>query len=320
MNNIEAGLDALDTLVNQMKNLPEGTLINGRILPSVTSNNLTLALKTFAGTDPSASDPVLVVIGGVVRVITAALSVTKNAGTNWMNLGGAELAANEVDLFARLGYNATDGVVIGFNADPSARIYSDFNTTSTNEKYCAISTITNAAANDPYPIIGRFAATLSAGAGYTWTVPTFTAKNLIQRPIYETRLLTYTPTWSNVTLGNSTNTGEYRIREKELYCHVRLTIGNSGASVTGNMSFTLAKTCESFSTGTVRGHGYFLDSGVASYAGQPQQAASSGTTINCQALNAAGTYATQTFANATVPFSWGAADMVDFEIPSIPLA
>src|ERR1017187_4009213 len=60
-------------------NLPEGVMFNGKILPSVTSNNLTVALKTLAGNDPSATDPVYCRIGGVMRTITSALSVTINA-------------------------------------------------------------------------------------------------------------------------------------------------------------------------------------------------------------------------------------------------
>jgi hypothetical protein len=168
---------------------PRGFLINGKIVPSVASNNLTVAIKTLAGSDPSATDPVYCRIGDTVRSITAALSVTKNAGTNWCNAGSSELATKEIDYFVYLGYNATDGVVIGFSRIPFATEYDDFSATTTNEKYCAISTITNAAAGDDYEVIGRFAATLSAGAGYTWTVPTFTNKNLIQRPIYETRWL-----------------------------------------------------------------------------------------------------------------------------------
>jgi hypothetical protein len=166
-------------------------MVNGRILPSVSGGNLTLALKTLAGTDPSASNPVYIMIGGVVRSITSAMTMTLNFGSNWCNAGSAELATKEIDYFVYLGYNATDGVVIGFSRIPYASIYSDFSTTTTNEKYCAISTITNAAAGDNYEVIGRFAATLSAGAGYTWTVPTFTNANLIQRPIYETRVLTF---------------------------------------------------------------------------------------------------------------------------------
>lgn len=185
-------------------NAPEGFLINGKIVPSVASNNLTVALKTKAGEDPSADDPVYVMIGGTLRTITSALSVTKNAGANWFNAGSSELAAQEIDFFVYLGYNATDGVVIGFSRIPYGKEYDDFSITSTNEKYCAISTITNAAAGDDYEVIGRFAATLSAGAGYTWTVPTFTNKNLIQRPIYETRWLTYVDTKKKYKIRNRT--------------------------------------------------------------------------------------------------------------------
>ena len=218
--------------LNTWQNFPEGTLINGKITPSVASNNITVALKTLAGTDPSATDPVYVMIGGTLRSITSALSVTKNAATNWMNLGSAELATKETDLFVYLGYNATDGVVIGFSRIPYATLYSDFSATATNEKFCSISTITNAAAGDNYVNIGRFAATLSAGAGYTWSVPTFTASNLIQRPIYETRWLDFVPTktWTGggAPTGAGTNNGE-RYRLVYNTCHVHMCRQGYGA-------------------------------------------------------------------------------------------
>lgn len=175
---------------------PQGFLINGKISVTDSGSGLVVALKTLAGTDPSATDPVYCRIGDTPRTISAALSVTKADGTNWFNAGGAELATKEIDYFVYLGYNATDGVVIGFSRIPSANQYSDFSATTTNEKYAAISTITTAASTDYYEVIGRFAATLSAGAGYTWSVPTFTAINLIQRPIYDTRKLSFLPTYS----------------------------------------------------------------------------------------------------------------------------
>lgn len=203
-------------------NSPRGYLLNGKIVPSVSSNNLTVALKTMAGNDPSASDPVYCRIGDTVRSITSALSVTKNAGTNWCNAGSSELATKEIDYFVYLGYNATDGVVIGFSRIPYGAEYDDFSTTTTNEKYCAISTITNAAAGDDYENIGRFAATLSAGAGYTWTVPTFTNKNLIQRPIFVSRLLVWNPTYSasgSMTWSaSSIRTPKYQVRSNTVKC------------------------------------------------------------------------------------------------------
>jgi hypothetical protein len=74
------------------------------------------------------------------------------------------LATKEVDMFVYLGYNATDGVVLGFARFSSATQYSEFSTTTTSDKYAAISTVTNAAATDIYRNIGRFNAILSAGA------------------------------------------------------------------------------------------------------------------------------------------------------------
>lgn len=211
--------------------MPDGTMTNGKIAPSVATNNLTLALKTLAGTDPSASDPVNVWINGVKRTVTAALSVTKAAATNWCNAGSSELAAREIDFIAYLGYNATDGVVIGFSRIPYASLYSDFSATTTNEKYCAISTITNAVAGNDYVNIGRFAATLSAGAAYTWSVPTYTTANLIQRPIYETRWLSWLPTFTGFTATVPTGIYSYKlVGEMCLVSQLASTNGTSNAT------------------------------------------------------------------------------------------
>jgi hypothetical protein len=209
----------------------EGFMTNGKLVVTVASNDLIVALKTLAGTDPSAGDKVEVRINGVVHEITAALSVTAADATNWCNAGAAELATKEIDYFAYLGYNATDGVVIGFSRISHANSYDDFSATSTNEKFCKISTITTAAATDYYTVIGRFAATLSAGAGYTWTVPTYTAKNLIQRPIYETRYLSYAPTITGY-FGNPTDaTYKYKVvGDLVLLGFYEITAGTSNAT------------------------------------------------------------------------------------------
>lgn len=184
-------------LIKWYFNTPQWYLLNWKIVPSVASNNLTLALKTLAGTDPSITDPVDVRIWGVMRRITSALSVTKNAWTNWFNAWSTELATFEVDYFAYIGWNATIWITIWFSRIPFWRQYGDFSATTTNEKYCAISNITSATSADYYENVWRFWATLSAGAWYTWTVPAFTAVNMIDRPIYETRWLSCSPQFSS---------------------------------------------------------------------------------------------------------------------------
>lgn len=220
-------------------------LINGKIVPTVASNNLTVAIKTLTDTDPSATNPVGIWIGNNLRWITSALSVVANAGTNWFNSGSAELATKEIDYFVYAGYNDTDGITLGYARIPYAKLYSDFNTTNTNEKYARISTITNAAAGDNYVNIGRFAATLSAGAGYTWTVPTFDNANLIQEPIYETRKLTWLPSFSasgSMTItGATATTAQYQIMRDRMFVILdagSTTGGTANISVIITLPFT----------------------------------------------------------------------------------
>lgn len=216
---------------------PQGFLINGKTSPTVSGDDLTVAIKTLSGGDPSATDPVYCRIGDTVRAITAALSVTAADGTNWFNSGSTELAAKEIDYFVYLGYNSTDGVVIGFSRLPNITQYGDFSATSTNERYCKISTITNAAATDYYENIGRFAATLGASTTYLWTVPTFTASNLIQRPTRETRWLAWAPVWTGFSSSPSGGVTRYRINGSTLY--FVLSNVNTGTSNAATMTFTV---------------------------------------------------------------------------------
>lgn len=293
------------------------TVSGGDVTPyqisvTVASNNLTLALKDKDGNDPSASSPVKVQIGGTVRTVSAALSVTLAAATNWFGRGGAMFATVEQDYFAYLGYNATDGVVIGASPIPYARRYAEFSTTSTAETYCKISTITNAAATDAYTVIGRFAATLSAGAGYTWTVPTFTPTTLIHRPIYDTRPLSWVPQFTNLTVGNGTLTAEYRISGNQLTFMYVLVWGNS-TSISGAVSTTIPFTRRSYGTSTRQSNGLvrFNDASPgAAYAGI---VAMDTTSAGVVAQNAGGTYLTQAALSSTVPFTWTTSDelMVD---------
>ena len=159
--------------------LMPGMMLNGKFSVTVSASDLIVAVKTLAGSDPSASDPVFVQIGDNVRAITAALGKTLADGTNWFAAGTAPLATLELDYFLYFGYNATDGVTLGYSRLMDGIQYSSFSTTTTAATYAAISTITNAQASDVYVNAGRFSATLSAGAAYTWS----NANTVISRPI-----------------------------------------------------------------------------------------------------------------------------------------
>lgn len=207
VNNTPADADEVmanfNLLLLLLNGLPDGTMLNGKISPAVSSNNLTVSVLTNAGTTPSATNPVYVKINGTWYTINSALTVTKNAGTNWGNAGGSELATKEIDWFGYIILRTDAGkpttnsnLDIGISRICHGTVYSDFSGTTTNEKHLALGTAGTPTATDNVVLVGRFAATLSATAAFNWSVPTYTNTNLIQRPIYETRWLSWTPTRS----------------------------------------------------------------------------------------------------------------------------
>ena len=162
-----------------------------KIVPSISGNNLVLALQDLDGNVFSASNPLQTKIGDELAIIESALSTTKAAGTNWNNLGSSALATKEVDLFAYLinETGASAGIKLGWSRIPYGRVVGDFSSTTTNEKYLAGPTNYNA--TDKVQNIGRFNAILSAGAGYTWSLPATSV--IINRPITESRWLDWIP-------------------------------------------------------------------------------------------------------------------------------
>lgn len=229
----------------------EGQMMNGKLSVTVSANDLIVALKTIAGTDPSTTDPVYIRINGTVRKCTAALSKTLVDGTNWFNSGGAELATKEADYFVYAIWNttpATDIMDLGFSRAPYFSVYSEASGTTTNEKYLAFANASTPTSTDNLVNIGRFAATLSAGAGYTWTVPTFTTANLIQRPIFFTRWLSYAPTVAGFSAVPTATVYEYKLNNTDVT--VRLREATAGTSNSTSFSYTAPFTAKTVTNGT----------------------------------------------------------------------
>jgi hypothetical protein len=238
-------------------NAPQGFLINGKIVRTVSSGNMTVAIKTLAGNDPSATDPVYCRIGNTVRSITSALGFTLNAGINYFNAGSSELATKEIDYFAYLIYNSANGVGLGMSRKPSLRVAGDGNLSVSDNENSFLRNTPNFI-TDEVELIGRFNATLSAGPTYTWSIPA--TDIIINRPIFETRWLQWTPQYSNnetmtvteaATSGAYGNESYYKIDGDLLefkYAHI-LTLGGTAigsiltsipfsANVLGRQGFT----------------------------------------------------------------------------------
>lgn len=281
---------------------------------TVVINDLIVAIKDKDGNNPSSGSPVKIKIGDTIRTLSAALSVTLLDGTNWFSFGAADKAAVQQDLFAYLGYNATDGITIGVSPIPYASKYGDFSITNTNETYCKISTTTSAASTDPYVVIGRLAATLSAGAAYTWTVPTFEPDTLRHCREDSTRKLSFTPQWTNLTVGNGTVETYYQRIGNVTKGKIRLVFGTT-TSISGSVSVAPPTTHKHSPSGTsyfAIGSISMVDSGVALYMGETVLNAGS---FEMRAIGAAGSYANWAYMTSAIPHSWGNTDIleIDFE-------
>jgi hypothetical protein len=291
--------------------LPEGYMLNGKLSVTVASSDITVALKTLSGGNPSATDPVSVWINGAFRRCTAALSVTKADATNWFGRGGAMFAGIEQDWFAYLIWNttpATDIMDLGFSPIPWGNVYSDFSATTTAENYLAHANASDPAATDACVNIGRFAATLSAGAGYTWSVPTFTNSNLIQHPIHETRTLLYTPQWASTgtqpAIGDGTLVGQYRLHGMAVIARIRQTNGASTTYGTGTYTWSLPMAAATFTNGAYAGSGRVFDNNTTTTYVGFANIGSAGTTINLV------THAATAAVGPTVPVTLAQSDQI----------
>jgi hypothetical protein len=117
----------------------------------------------------------------------------------------------------------------------------------------------------------------------------------------------YTPTWTNLTVGNGTLVARYCQVGKVVTVMIRLTFGSTTA-VTGGYVQVGAPVTSAVSAGAL-GNAYMLDNGVADYPGLVKQ---DGTTaFAIQPINAAGTYAALGNLTATTPFTWGSGDILN---------
>jgi hypothetical protein len=115
----------------------------------------------------------------------------------------------------------------------------------------------------------------------------------------------FTPSWTNITVGNSTiNEGYYTQIGKTVIFYVRFALGSTSA-VTGSVTLSLpVAKASTLNNATPIGLVRMNDVGTAIYTGQITAA---GTVTG---VGASGTYATEAFLAATVPFTWATNDVL----------
>lgn len=225
---------------------------------TVISNNLTLAITHADGSTPSTTRPLWVKIGNTWREITTATSCTLASGTSWFNAGSSELATYEIDYFAYAIWDSDSSIVsVSPSRIPYGRLVSDFSGVVTNDKHLA--NYANFTSSDDVCQLGRFAASLSAGAAYTWSVPTYDNSNKILHSIMETRRLTYAPVPAGFSGTPTVGAANYQVVGKR--CRIEV---DNISGISDDTIFTLTAPFQNNSATTCQGvSGYMTDNGVA---------------------------------------------------------
>jgi hypothetical protein len=289
-----------------------------KLVSSISANDLVLALKDLDGNDFSATSQLKTKLSDELATISGALSITVPDGTNWANLGSNELKTQDADLFTYLvdETGASAGTKLAWSRIPNGHFVGDFSSTTTNEKYLAGPTNYNA--TDKVQNIGRFNATLSAGAGYTWTIPATSI--IINNPTIHTRWLTWLPTFGNLTVGDGTLAAKYWISDDVLSIWFAFKYGASTSAIAGAVSISLPISIANAAVAASLGTCNLLDSGVGTTYASIDSNGASANNVRVRVITASGTYAALAPISATVPFTWAVNDEINFQLPSLPLA
>ena len=119
----------------------------------------------------------------------------------------------------------------------------------------------------------------------------------------------FTPTLTGVTIGGGTLAGSYVQIGKTIHFRASLTL--STTTITGAVSFSLPVTAAAAVNSTPVGLSRMIDANGSQYIGAI--VATSTTTVQVRALNAASTYLLENPLSSTVPFTWADGDVISIE-------
>lgn len=120
----------------------------------------------------------------------------------------------------------------------------------------------------------------------------------------------FTPTWTNLTVGNGTVTGEYRQDEETVQVQVKLTFGST-TSITGNVQMTLPVNAASAHREVITLSGRLLDSGSSDTMCWVQIVNTTTCSIQWPRVDTSA-WLNGVLVNATSPWTWATNDQINF--------
>jgi len=118
----------------------------------------------------------------------------------------------------------------------------------------------------------------------------------------------YTPTWTNLTVGNGTLTAKYAQDNKVVVATIELVFGSTTSITSNNPRFTLPVTSVSASAAVNRFFGTYGDANNTFYPASVEFFST--TAANLQVFKADGTYVSNAALTTTAPFTWGTGDYI----------
>lgn len=132
--------------------------------------------------------------------------------------------------------------------------------------------------------------------------------NHLSEQINLTGWTSFTPSWTNLTVGNGTNAGKYAYAGKTVFFYTAFTLGST-SSVGSAPVLTLPQTSIDYGTAVIPiGEVFCVDTGTATYYGSTLWTTT--TTATPRVGNASGTYLSIVTLSATVPFTWATGDIL----------
>jgi len=149
--------------------------------------------------------------------------------------------------------------------------------------------------------------TVSAGDAVTATAQNILVNNDIALAPFFSVWTSFTPTITNVVVGNGTHASKYLQVGRLVIASFDFTFGST-SSISGAPVFSLPVAALA-GGGFITSQCVFLDAGTNRYAGMCELDAA--TQVVCQAVSTSGAYAVQSQPNATTPFTWTTSDRIN---------
>ena len=164
---------------------------------------------------------------------------------------------------------------------------------------------------------GNTTVTLITNTDYTMAAVALTDTyiSIVENPEGFPGLFNFTPSWTNVSVGNGTVVAQYTVQNNQVKGFITLSYAAASptTSITGQIKVAPPATAISYGVDYITvGASAMVDFGTALYMGEVIYQGS-GSVFEVRCIVASGTYATWAATSGTVPFTFGANDIITIE-------